>query len=378
MSVYLEKGRGWKYDFVLNGQRHQNGYYDTKRQATREEALRKEELRNPPSPEEMDSTPTDMVFLKLVNQRLDHVKAYNSTSHYEEYVHMARKWIRRWVKLACGEITQEMIENFVLERSRVSAYTANKEIRYLKATFNYGLKKGLIENNPVIGLDFLPVNKQRKYVPPLEDIVKVIECASLGTQDYLWTLRDTMARMSEINGLTWDDVDLRARTITLYTRKKRGGHRTPRTIPMTSRLYEIMMRRFGSRDKKKPWVFWRRHWDRKNKCWHEGPYHKRQHLMIKLCKRAGVRPFGFHAIRHAGASLLDQQRIPLGTIQKILGHENRTTTEIYLHNLEGAEREAMEVFERASAVPEAGLGEKSLSKSLSDSKPRPRLKLVKG
>ena len=378
MSVYLEKGRGWKYDFVLKRQRHQKGYFKTKREAQRAEAERKEEIRNPPTPEEMEAIPTDMAFLELVNRRLDHVKAYNSASHYEEYIHMARKWVRRWGKPSCGEITQRMIEGFVLERSRVSAYTANKEIRYLKATFNYGLKKGLIGNNPVIGLDFLPVNKQRKYVPPLEDIVKVIECAGPETQDYLWTIRDTMARMSEVNNLTWDDVDLTARTITLYTRKKRGGHRTPRTIPMTSRLYGIMSRRFETRDKKKPWVFWRRHWDRKNKCWHEGPYHKRQHLMAKLCKRAGVRPFGFHAIRHAGASLLDQQRIPLCTIQKILGHENRTTTEIYLHNLEGAEREAMEVFEKASAVREAGFQEKSLSKSLSDGSQRLRLKLVKG
>ena len=31
-----------------------------------------------------------------------------------------------------------------------------------------------------------------------------------------------MGRVSEINRLTWDDVDLNGRTITLYTRKKQG------------------------------------------------------------------------------------------------------------------------------------------------------------
>ena len=39
---------------------------------------------------------------------------------------------------------------------------------------------------------------------------------------------------------------------------------------------------------------------------------------------------------------------------KILGHENRTTTEIFLHSIGRAERRAMEIFERASR--DLGLG----------------------
>ncbi len=34
-------------------------------------------------------------------------------------------------------------------------------------------------------------------------------------------------------------------------------------------------------------------------------------------------------------------------IQKVLGHENRTTTEIYLHNIGNAERQAIEAYEQA-------------------------------
>jgi len=44
--------------------------------------------------------------------------------------------------------------------------------------------------------------------------------------------------------------------------------------------------------------------------------------------------------------MLDQARVPISSIQQILGHENRTTTEIYLHSIGEAEREAMTVFDR--------------------------------
>jgi integrase len=70
--------------------------------------------------------------------------------------------------------------------------------------------------------------------------------------------------------------------------------------------------------------------------------------MKTLCRKAGVRYFRFHALRHLGASILDRENVPLGTIQRILGHENRTTTEIYLHSIGEAERQAMRVYERVS------------------------------
>ena len=103
-----------------------------------------------------------MAFLDLVNKRLDYVKAYNSGEHYRIYRYLAKRWIQRWGKLNCGEITGAMIQDHILERSKVSAYTANKELRYLRATFNYGLKKRLITSNPTEGIEFLPVEKRVK------------------------------------------------------------------------------------------------------------------------------------------------------------------------------------------------------------------------
>ncbi len=56
-------------------------------------------------------------------------------------------------------------------------------------------------------------------------------------------------------------------------------------------------------------------------------------FMKTLCKKASVKYFRFHAPRHSGASLMDACKVPIGSIQRILGHENRTTTEIYLHSI---------------------------------------------
>lgn len=79
----------------------------------------------------------------------------------------------------------------------------------------------------------------------------------------------------------------------------------------------------------------------------EGPFGDRKKLMKRLCEKAGVRYFRFHPIRHSGASIMDGNGVPLGAIQRILGHENRRTTEIYLHSMGDSERDAMRVFEQA-------------------------------
>jgi integrase len=43
--------------------------------------------------------------------------------------------------------------------------------------------------------------------------------------------------------------------------------------------------------------------------------------------------------------MLDQANVPIGSIQRILGHENRTTTEIYLHSIGNSERDAVNVLD---------------------------------
>ena len=217
----------------------------------------------------------------------------------------------------------------------------------------------------------MPVERRIRYVPSREDVAKVILAAVPGTRDYLVAIKETMARMGEINRLTWEDVDLDEKYVVLYTRKKKGGHLTPRKVPMTTRLYNMLFRRYKNREKDKPWVFWQRYWSRKEGKFVEGPYQDRKKIMGTLCRKVGVRYFRFHALRHFGASVMDRANVPIGSIQRILGHENRSTTEIYLHSIGEAEREAMDVFEQAT---QDGFPAEILTQSLTQVKEKVRPK----
>lgn len=348
MSVYFVKGKnkGWRYDFTLKGTRYTETWFKTKKAARTAEIKRREEILNPKPKMPEEAIQIDMVFLDLVNLRLDHLKMYKSEIYYVEHIYKARTWVQRWGYLKCSDISESMIEKFIALRKKVSPQTANKEIRYLRALFNYGIKKKQIINNPVHEIDFIPEDEIIKYIPSSEDIDKVISAADPDIQDYLLTIRDTLGRMGEINRLTWDDINFKGRYVTLYTRKKKGGNLKPRNVPMTNNLYEILWRRYQNRDKRKPWVFWHTYTSSKTDKKMVGPYKDRKKIMRTLCKKAGVKYFRFHPLRHSGASIMDSRNVPIGSIQKVLGHEHRSTTEIYLHSIGSAERDAISIFEQ--------------------------------
>ena len=338
MSVYLVKGKGWRYDFTLKGNRYTEAWFKTKRAARQAEAEKRKEVKNA---RPLAETPTDMAFLDLVNLRLDHVKEYNSASHYRDVFYHARRWIKEWNGITCSELTPESIKNYLKVRSKVSPYVANKELQYLRALFNYGIGEEWILENPTKKIPFRPVKKRKKYIPPKDDVLKIISVADPDTQQYLWTILLTGARVSEINKLKWDDISFEKNCLTLWTKKRKNGNEEPREIHMIKELNEMLSYRLTQSDGDIPWVFWHRYWSRKTGGWEIGPYKDRNKIMNSLCKKAQVRYFRFHPLRHLAASMLDNIGVPIGVIQRILGHQNRRTTEIYLHSVGESERIAM-------------------------------------
>lgn len=346
MSVYFNKRRKWwEYYFRYKKTPYTKAGFNRKKEALAAEAERKKEVKKTKKEE---TEATDMDFLTLLNLRLDFLKAYRTKKHFEDSMYMARRWIGQWNGKSVHEITPMMIRDYhIALKKKVSAYTANKELRALRAMWNFGSKppNNWFTINPTDGIEFFPIENKLKYVPPSEDIKKVLLVADGEAQDYLLTIALTMGRMSEINRLEWKDVDFQNNAVTLYSRKTKGGNLKPRKIPMSKTLNAVLQRRL--KDNNTDWVFWHTYYSRKNRAWITGPFTDRKKMMTTLCEKAGVKYFRFHPLRHFGASILENEGVSIKTIQDLLGHSNRKTTEIYLHSFEGADQEAMNHLDSA-------------------------------
>jgi integrase len=141
------------------------------------------------------------------------------------------------------------------------------------------------------------------------------------------------ARRSELYCLRWDDVDFAGQKVRIGTRKRLGGSLEYDWLPMTDELFNAMI--VHRQSAKTEWVF--------PNLENGKPFKVRQHHMKKICKQAGVKPFGLHAIRHLTASILAQEDVPMVTIQRILRHKQLTTTERYIRGLEPV-RPALEIL----------------------------------
>lgn len=239
---------------------------------------------------------------------------------------------------------QDIRPAHVLQAMRVvaaeSTPSAVNELRiHLAAAWEWGRKyMALPEANPFRACEKMAEEQRERYVPPQPDYWLVYNAARPADRVYLLAALHTAARKGELHRLQWGDVDLANKRIRLGTRKRKGGNMEYNWIPLTSQLAEALAAHKQSA--RGVYVFTKEDGQ---------PYIKRGDFMDVACRRAGVRPFGMHAIRHLAASIMAEQGVPVITIQAILRHQRPTTTDRYLRQLVGAEADLDAVFENALA-----------------------------
>jgi integrase len=403
MSAYLVPEKGWRYDCRFMNARITGAWFKTELDALIQEGIRKEQLKNQSRMPAVTQTDTD--FLTLCNKRLDALKS-RTPRYYEENQVFLKKMLVLWGNPMCSQISREMVrEHFtrrpfmVIEkkgkdgngkkkkgkmdsggRKKSKADNsaredgkagddighnaiANYELKMLRAAFNFGIECKIVSNNPTTAIKFLPkTNKQKRYVPPVDNIWSLLQAAltpkktknekarereaikSYMDYVYVTVIMLTLARVGEINRLEWPDISFDHRFLKLYTKKKKDGSLTPRNIPMHDWILGLLLSLYKRRDPSVSWVFHHRYWSRKEGRFIVGPYKDRKKLMTTLCKKAKIKYFRYHPLRHFGATMLAALGVPLAEIQLLLGHEDIATTQRYIHSLVGADRQAMEAF----------------------------------
>jgi len=334
MGFYKDpKRKDWIYRFQYLGKNYGGRGFTTKKEAMAAREDRKRKLKN------QQPEATGMAFSEACDMYLDHAqrKFVAGVYKYKKYVYKC------FYQFMGGDhpitdIRPEMVSKYLATRHSNNNYNVHR--RELSALFSY-CKNVLerIDRNPCKKIDKLPHTVAEKQIPRESDIIKLILAADPKTdeKELLIVLLHTLARIDEALRLTWQDINFEKKTLTKWTRKTRDGSYKKIMVSINEELHDTLWRMWQNRKHEK-WAFYNER--------AAARYMHRPKFMKGLCKRAGIVPhFGFHTLRHLMASLMsDNPKTSTKTIQKILGHSEMKTTEIYLHELDGAVENAMDAL----------------------------------
>jgi integrase len=343
MSVYWRKDRKcWAYEFQHKKQSCRGSGFQTKKAAARAEAEARDLLR---SGKFRISIPT---FRELAIDYLKKLNTYHTGAWASQVHWKLNRYFKPLFDLDADTTTAGAIQRILLNlNGQKKPATLNEYRKILNAIFNLGIRNNLINDNPIKYLPPFPEDDTPKYIPPALDFVKVLQVATPDQKAQLLFMKNTMCRIGAIRNVTWSDVNFEERWVMLKTRKKRGGSERRWKVPINSELLKVLTELklrstseyiFPTKDNN----------------------HQRQYprYLRGLCKKAGVKPFTFHCIRHFAATVAANRNSPLTAIQTILGHEDIATTSIYLQSLDETVRSTAE-----SLVGQGDFSEKVLTKS---------------
>lgn len=311
-------------------------------------------------------------------------------------------------------ILQKMINDIYCEKTFTKSYLKNI-LKVTKCAFKYGYKQAkFTKSNPADDLE-LPkydssADKNKEKVLPIEDINRILERFKNTPYHYLamYLAFHCGLRISEVYGLTWDNIDFENKTLTVNKiatkrnqntgTKKRGGIRgkaktiwymSPCKTPTSYRTIIIDDNLIAELQKFKKW--------QNDNIENYGEYYIYQYLREipdpdkpskKLCQVVSADStipvalpridliftkdsgeyhgtdnmkypskivhyelnidFNFHSFRHTHATILIENGANVKTVSERLGHSNiRTTLDTYTKNTIKMQNDAVDIFTNA-------------------------------
>lgn len=294
------------------------------------------------SKNDTEETATVWTIEMWSNYVLDNAKAKMAPATYKE-----KKSVFKFLKSKKGglgkdfpvsSIDYNMAEEYLDSQSAErSGNAANKDRKNLAAGWKLAQRKHRQDGFPATGNPWLEAERYQetrhpRYVPPMDHMWAVLD--SVDDQDHamLTTMLHLAARRSEVFRLTWNDIDFTRGKVRLMTRKTDNGEWRADLLPMTKECRKALMRQWEARTLGQEFVFVQAGeyaFDAKYAGQH---FRNRQHFMTRICDKIGIKPFGFHAIRHLAAGALFEAGYEVATIQKVLRHKSPNTTVVYLRD----------------------------------------------
>lgn len=225
-----------------------------------------------------------------------------------------------------SEIRRYVLHLMTVRRYRVVAVRRN--LSALRTFYTFLRREGIRTDQPALDVD-LPKPEQRKpKVLRVPEVATLIRTRAEHEREPALTVRDRAIvevlygsgmRRAEIAGLNLDDVDLASRTA-IVTGKGNKQRMVPLTEAAAAAMRSYLTVRPGSADRA---FFLGRNKRRLGlrQVWQ---------IVKDIAHKAGIDRATTHSMRHSFATHFIEGGGDVSTLQKLLGHANISTTQVYL------------------------------------------------
>lgn len=332
-----KRNGSWQINFryfdPLTGQRKRfqknaPNAYNTKRKALQWGMEQLDLLENPPPPTKQNE---NLTFEEFAHMYLKRAEAFLKPSTFKMRSYRVKgHFIECFGPMKLAMISAFELDAYVAERLKlVKAITVRGELACLSAMFHEAKRWGLIDKVPQFKK---PRASKIEWIYLTEDeCARFIEACT--SEPLLINLvpfvLNTGLRTGEFLGLRWDDIDLKEEVMTIRRSYVDGHTSTPKSGK--SRIMPLNQTALQSLIDQKPTSFMR---GNLVFCNIDGSQMTKEHLRTpwaRAIKRAQLRSFTRHDLRHTFASHLVQRGVSLQVVKELLGHADIATTMIYAH-----------------------------------------------
>lgn len=261
----------------------------------------------------------------------------------------------------CTQITSDDVRVYIaarIMRDGVSKTTANNELRYLRSFFSWLIAEEVIQKNPLNKVDRIKQDKiKKKAFTEMECEMIRKACRTPQETAIVEVLLSTGCRVSEL-------VQIRIEDISDGKVIVHGKGNKDRTVYFNAKAELALQTFLAERKDANPYVFpgglnacEKSKRSKRNGISQTTPYWYKYPEMVgegmretgsieqtvrKIGRRAGVDNVHPHRFRRTSATIALRRGMPIEMVSKMLGHEQISTTQIYLDlsddDLEAAHR----------------------------------------
>ncbi len=287
-----------------------------------------------------------VTFDRLADAALAYSRA-RKRSYGDDVIRMAK--LRQWFgSRPAAEITPQEIERRLTEASEAHRWkpaTTNRYKALISLVYRLGVEGGHVPSNPARIVRHRQENNARiRYLLPEEEAAlrKVLAADFPANIPELDLALHTGMRLSEQYNLTWDCVNMKVRILTIPRSKHGETRHISLNRPAIQALVALREQGSGSgrvilNERGAPRVSPRN--------WFE-----------PAVKKAGLKDFTWHCLRHTFASRLVMAGVDLRTVQELMGHKTIQMTTRYAHLAPAHTLAAVEKLESVSTGSITGTG----------------------